>query len=337
MALPGEPTNPSRSEYDRRVVDACLRVLGTLVKATDSQERPRLVVVGGLAPLLLLPESRQDLVVREDPHPGTNDVDLCIQLDVAEDEELYIVLEQALEELGFVPGPRNDGRGESVWQWVRDVDDSRIAVEFLAPADSVGGDGAGARNGPPIGRIAEDEPTRPGDEIGALRVRAGELALRDAVPATIDIELLGRPDGVPAGLALVRVWVANLLPMLVLKGFALKNRLKDKDAFDIVWLLRHWPDGPVGAARAARASVVADSPHVGDAFAILRECFASHDREGCVRYATFELGPRPTVPREDRLRLARDAQGTVARFLQAWDTLADATPAPARDAGAQGA
>ena len=58
MPLDQAPLNPSRHEYDRRILDACYRALATIVKAIDGQHHPRLVVIGGLAPTLLLDDDR---------------------------------------------------------------------------------------------------------------------------------------------------------------------------------------------------------------------------------------------------------------------------------------
>lgn len=118
-----------------------------------------------------------------------------------------------------------------------------MAVEFLAPDDGV----EAPTGRPTVGRIASAEPTKPGDEIVALRIRGAGLAHADPRSTVIEIELL---DG--AGMAMVNVWVANVLPFIVLKSFALRGRTEDKDAFDLVWVLTHWPDGgPEAAARQA--------------------------------------------------------------------------------------
>lgn len=42
-----------------------------------------------------------------------------------------------------------------------------------------------------------------------------------------------------------------MLPFIVLKIFAVRGRMNDKDAYDLVWVLTHWPDGPAGAAEVA--------------------------------------------------------------------------------------
>jgi hypothetical protein len=106
--------------------------------------------------------------------------------------------------------------------------------------------------------------------------------------------------------------------MLALKGFAIAKRNKDKDAYDIVWLLNAWPDGPVGAARDARKSPIVAYPNAVAGLAQLRQAFQSENHEGPMRYARFFL----TASGQDdvRLRYARYAYGTVQEFFRAWDS-----------------
>ena len=94
-----------------------------------------------------------------------------------------------LQHLGFAPMQRNDGVGESTWQWRRSVDGAKIAVEFLSPADGV----MNTSGVPAVGRFGEVSPNSPGDEIGAFRLPACELAFQDARPRQLTVDLLGRP------------------------------------------------------------------------------------------------------------------------------------------------
>jgi hypothetical protein len=236
-----------------------------------------------------------------------------VQVELTDDEALYASLLRTLKNLGFEQLKRNDGVRESTWQWVRIVDDAKIAIEFLAPADGV----MSSSGAPTVGRIGEDSPIKPGDEIGAFRLPAGELALRDAEQRTLYVDLLGPPEEISARKAHVTIWVANIVPMLVLKSLAIRNRNKAKDSFDIVWLLTRWPGGPAAAARAAAQSPVASSHHVSEALAILEESFADPEKHGCRGYAIFELGGKAAAQSpEDTRRHALYAQGAVQRFLK---------------------
>jgi len=315
MALPDTSSNPTWDDYTPVALTACMRALGSLVMAMSAQDEPRLVVVGGLVPNLLFQNNSDEPLIEADPHPGTNDVDFCVQLDVpGDDDVLYQNLLGVLKDHGFVRMQQRTQSGdpaESVWQWTLTVDDVRVAVEFLSPPDSL----MAGRTTPVPGRLTQGEKIRSGDEIGALRIRGADLAHADPTPVTINIELLG-----DRGRMDVQVWVANILPFVVLKSFAIRGRGKDKDAFDLIWLLMNWPGGPDSAARAARLSPVVNRPDVEIGLGYLREAFSDIGQHGCVRYAKFRMSSGQFGDSDEtRVRYCRDAQGAVHRFLREWD------------------
>lgn len=305
------PLNPTRADYTPDALIACQRVLGTLVKRVG-RYGPQIVVIGGLVPTLLLPKREPEQFTGE-PHSGTNDVDLVLNLGIPTtgDRAFYTVLEQVLKEGDFTRLAKDDGTSRSVWQWMKRVNDITIAVEFLAQrADE---DKKSLSDRPIVGRVAANEETRLGDELGALRIRGAHLVYDDPVRRTLEVDLLDN-----GGKATVDVWVANLLPFIALKAFAIRYREKDKDAADLIWILNNWDDGPAGAAIAARQSCVCADDDVDDALILLRDDFASLEREGCYRYARFELG-KTADPKSGRwIRKCRDAHGTVNAFLEAW-------------------
>ncbi len=51
----------------------------------------------------------------------------------------------------------------------------------------------------------------------------------------------------------VEVKVASLLPFLVLKAFAIEERDKAKDSYDVVWILNAFKEGPQPAVTIARS------------------------------------------------------------------------------------
>jgi hypothetical protein len=184
-----------------------------------------------------------------------------------------------------------------------------VLIELLTDADSVMTDIGGAT----VGRLTRDARTGDGDEIGALRIRGAHLALADPVIRTIEVELL---DG--RGVAHVDVRVANLLAFIVLKSFAVKGRTKDKDTFDLIWVLTYWPAGPAAAAAHARQCPRAEHPVVDEAMQLLEQEFATPAHNGCVRYADFSMGPGAARSSELHTLRCRDAHGTIREFLAAW-------------------
>lgn len=302
--------DPTWNAYRPEALDACLQVLGTLVKALSAQDAPRVVVIGGLVPYLLFKSEALEPLSHGPPHPGTNDVDLCIQLNVAEgDEGLYQRLQAVLDRFGFSKSEVIDEGEQRLWRWGRNIGTVTVLVEFLTQADA---DDSGAVAGQ-SGRLVANERIRDGDEIGALRIRGAHLAFLTPIQCTVEVQLL---DGL--GIAEVEVRVANLLAFVVLKSFAVRGRIKGKDPFDLVWVLTNWPGGPAAAARHAHSLPGADLPDVSEAIDVLEREFRTPAHNGCVRYARFTTSALADADEDEHMRLKRFAHGTVEAFTDAW-------------------
>lgn len=217
-----------------------------------------LVLAGGLAPRYLidkLPDGAR-------PHVGTEDVDFIITLAV-ESSGAYRTLVNNLKRADFEPAG-------STYRWKRSVESVTIVVEFLCETDAV-----------PRGRIHMPRQDQ-GSSFGALNVEGAELAARDFVTREIRAERL---DG--GGLSDVTVQVANLLPYVVLKIQSFQDRHEPKDAYDLVFVLANWPDGPGAAGQAAGTSPVANEAIVASSIELLGERFAAIDNDATTAYAGF--------------------------------------------------
>lgn len=292
--------NPRRdltAEYNQDNVEACEKVLRSLLSAIGTRWRERIVVVGGMVPFYLYDDEEvpEDL----DPHIGTIDVDIGIGILVDEgDEEAYTELERQITALGFrLPEP------DKKWRWARDVDGVTVLLEFLGPVNE--GDVPGRQTTEPIGGTGN---------LYALAVRGIELVPRDCVGVELEGDTLNH-----AGRRAVTGQVANLLPFLMLKAFAIEEREKFKDSYDVVWSLLAHPEGPAGAARLAAGSSIALHGTVGEAIDLLRTHYETPEHIGPARFAEFELSRLGREGDEDlRERLRRDAHGAVTRFLDQW-------------------
>lgn len=288
------------AEYTAEKLAACEKVLRTLLSAIETRWRERIVVVGGMVPLYLYDED--DIPDELDPHIGTVDLDIGVGILVDEgDVEAYTALEQKITRLGF---ERADA--DNQWRWARRVDGVRVLLEFLGPVSE--GDTPGEQTREPIGGSGN---------LYALAVRGIELVPRDCLRVELEGELLDH-----GGRRSITAQVANHLPFLMLKAFALEERVKFKDSYDVVWCLLAHRDGPVGVAQAAAESPIARHPTVEDAIDLLREHYADVDDIGPGRFAQFELSRTGAAADEDRRqRLRRQARGTVSRFLDEWERL----------------
>lgn len=231
-----------------------------------------LVLIGGLVP--------EYLVETADPHQGTNDVDLLLDLgfEYDRDEHDYGWLERALVAAGFVPATPNVG-----WRWVADVRGHPVLVEFLADVPD----------------NLDREIALPGASVlGAKNLRGPGPALRDAHDAVVH----GHP-----------VRMTDIGGYLSAKGAAAYWRGAEKDLYDFAWVLvnatRTEPD------RAATAVLtVLDAGVERDRFsAVLGACalFETATSRGSVVFATTSAA---AGDQHDHDTLALDAVLAVRLF-----------------------
>ena len=203
----------SASDYDDRTTAAVKSVLVEIGQILGSFEG-KFAVVGGAVPWLLLSESDM-------PHIGTADVDLSLNAEALGDGE-YVRLVESLQEQGY--NQREDMRR---FQLVRTVpardggSDINVVVDFLMPRDV-----EIVKNTPPF--ISN---------FAVQRADGADLALKFYQMVAIDSEM---PDG---GHNRVHIAVASIPALLAMKGYAIANRQKPKDAYDIYFCIRNFPDG----------------------------------------------------------------------------------------------
>ena len=296
--MPDNELRPLRAEYTPEAVAACEKALRTLL-ARIGPWGAQLVLIGGMAPKYLVGSVPAELP----PHVGTTDLDVVVGVALeTEEEAAYRTLQKNLVESGFMPSRDPDTDGEVTFRWERRVGSITVALKCFCPV----GDGT-------PGRLRRNPGAGVGSRVSAIRTRGAELAAVDYIIVPLPGETLD-DGGIKEN---VHVKVANILPLLVLKSFALDEREKDKDAYDIVWTLNAYRDGPASVAEVARKSPVANENTVGEAIDLLRSNFRTHEHSGPAKYARFEIATSDDGDERDRLR--RYAHGTIAAFLRAWD------------------
>lgn len=236
------------------------------------------VVIGGLAPYLIVDQQRAD--VRR--HVGTRDLDLGFSLAVL-GEERYREISGRLRERGFRPEP--NAAGNPMRQtWGHEA--TRVTIDFL-----IAETGAGSKPG----RLQSLEP-----DFAAIVTPGLALAFVDAVV----VELEGvTPTG---ELARREVQVCGPAAFVVLKALALRFRGANKDAYDLVYVLENYGTG-VGEV-AARFHAIAAAAEAQLALRYLDEDFLSEGHVGPKRRAHFISGGDDDV-------LQAEAFGLVATFL----------------------
>ena len=201
------------SDYDDRTTVAVRSVLVEIGQVLGSY-RGKFAVIGGAVPWLLLNQSDM-------PHIGTLDVDLTLDAEALGDGEYARLVESLLG--------RGYRKGEPLrrFQLVRTVPardggaDIDVIVDFLRPHDA-----PIAKNVPPL--VAD---------FAVQRADGADLALRFHELVDIDGDM---PDG---GSNRTQIAVASIPALLAMKGYAIANRLKEKDAYDIYYSIRNFPGG----------------------------------------------------------------------------------------------
>ena len=116
-------------------------------------------------------------------------------------------------------------------------------------------------------------------DIQPRKARGCDLAFIDPIKVDIEGEL---PNG---SRDKTSVRVASIVPFLMMKAQAL-SRLKEKDAYDIYFCLRHYPGG-LDAVIEAFAPFI-ENKLVREGLHILADKFASVEHVGPVMVADFE-------------------------------------------------
>jgi hypothetical protein len=255
-----------------------------------------LTIIGGLVPTLLVPVVDPAYAK---PHVGTRDVDLCLSLALLEDgAEGYERMENQLRHHGFESS-------DVTFRWLHP---SGTEVEFFCPAGEDRTAGRMYRPQPGRGRQTT------GGRLTALALDAGELLTAERRPVKRTVPL---PDG--AGLIDFEFPVTGPAGFMAAKTAALAQRHKDKDSYDLIWLLDAWPEGPAGVAQEIAAETARHHPEAIRALNNqLATAFASEDHHGPLAYARF-VGTNQ-ADRDERAELSLHAYSAVQAYL------ADAEP-----------
>jgi hypothetical protein len=266
----------TRKDYLDESVEAARSVMIELVHLLG-EYRESLVLIGGWVPELLL-------LNRERPHVGSIDVDLALDHRTIHAEG-YETIQELLLRRGYV-------QGKQPFIFLRKVrtGDREITVQVDLLAGEYQGTGKSRRHQ----RV---------QDIQARKVRGCDLAFIDPIEVTFEGELPG------GGRDSVKIQVASLVAFLVMKGMALDDRLKEKDAWDIYYCVRNYPGG-------LDALVDELNPHLGhglvkEGLQKIRKHFASISHVGPTAVADFEEITDP----EERELIQRDAYERVSYVL----------------------
>jgi hypothetical protein len=276
-----------RDGYTNEETEQVKALLLTVAVALGDMLASDLCIVGGLVPSLLVDTTRVAGDGNDEPHPGTNDLDIGLALALLDDER-YTELSRRLRAEGFAPDENDDGK-KTVQRWR--MGELNVTIDFLippAPSDE------GSR------RIKNLERG-----FGALVTPGLELAFDEKQFIKVEgCTLRGEH-------ATRRIPICGPAAFVVLKALALANRGEPKDAYDIVYVVRQVR----GGAHAIAARLAEHARHhrdvVARALGYLARDFATFDDIGPRRAAGF-VGVDESTFDDD----IADAHGYVADLLR---------------------
>lgn len=266
----------TRKDYTAEAVKAAHSVLIELIHLLG-EYRDHIVLVGGWVPEILF--GNVDI-----PHVGSTDVDLALNHKHLKTEG-YRTVRKLLLSRGY------EEAEDYPFTFRKTVNNVTVGIDFLA------GEYAGTDKKDIYQEIPEQE-MRP------RKARGCDLVFENPIEKTIEGEL---PGGAKDS---VTVRISSIVPFLVMKGMALEDRLKEKDAWDLYYCIRNYPGG-------IDALVEEFKPHlenrlVTEGLLKIAKKFASETHIGPRFVADFE----EIEGAEEREILERDAYERVNHLLE---------------------
>ena len=203
----------SAEDYDDRTTNAVKSALVEVGQILGSF-RGKFAVVGGAVPWLLL--SNEEM-----PHVGTLDIDLGLDAESLGDGE-YARLVESLQKQGYEQ--RTDLRRFQLVRAVPAHDGGEpidVVVDFLMPRNA-----DIEKNTPPI---IENFAVQRADGLDLIKNFYKLVAVEGTMPQGAKNK--------------VEIAVCSIPALLAMKGFAINDRLKQKDSYDIYYCVRNYDGG----------------------------------------------------------------------------------------------
>jgi len=269
----------TRKDYSAEAVQAAKSVLIELTHLLG-EYREDIVLIGGWVPELIIPQGQRT-------HVGSIDVDLALNHTRIK-EAGYRRIEELLLSRGYY-----QDKDRQPYIFLRDiiVSGSQYTVEVDLLAGEYQGTGKTHRHQEVQG-------------IKARKARGCELAF----DMTTEVNIEGEVPG--GGLDRVTIRVAAIVPFFVMKGMALVDRMKEKDAWDIYYCILSYPGGIEALVREFEPHK--DNGLVQEGLGKIASKFASEKDIGPRFVSDFEEADDP----DEIERIRRDAFERVHAFLE---------------------
>lgn len=279
-------TDLTAQDYDANEIELVRSLALTIAVALGDLCDDDVVVVGGLVPPLLIDQRRLPSDV--DRHVGTKDLDLALSVALL-DEQRYEAVAAGLDRAGFARDLTDRGT-RTRQRWVAPQSPA-LKVEFLMPKSTPD-------------QAAGDLQSLTGD-LAAFIIDGLEVAWIDRIRC----ELTGTTlDGTTATR---RLWVCGPAAYVVLKALACRGRNKDKDKYDLYYVIRNFGEPRLETLR-KHVELLPDTPVIARALGYLREDFGRNTDTGPRAVCRFQ----GDAESEER---AADVVAFVREFVQLLD------------------
>lgn len=269
------------------VKSGCIEVAARLNDLLDN-----ILLVGGAVSALLIDHHQKlDIATdRSDPlsaHVGTRDLDLGLAVGVL-NKRRYSEISTRLKESGFKPDENASGN-QTTHRW-KHCDAEKLTIDFLiAPVEK-------EETGGNIRNLESD--------FSAIVVPGLDLALEDPHP----IQLSGTAlDGSEMS---IEIPVCGPGGFVLLKALACQKRGKDKDKYDLFYVLRNYEKGPERVAHSFRPFLERGAAEAEQAVDIMEEYFDDSNSRGPRAVSNFLYGHQDDT-------VEADAAAFVQAFLRA--------------------
>ncbi|MGM0365065.1 MAG: hypothetical protein ACQEP5_00860 [Actinomycetota bacterium] len=199
------------SNYGKEEVKISLSVLVELMTVLGNY-RNNIVLIGGWVPYFILDSNDM-------PHVGSIDIDLALNFKEITDESYKTILD-LLNQRGYRQGSQPN-------IFLREIQ-IKNGNSFVVQVDLLSGEYGGTTKSHRMQRV---------QNIKARKVRGCDLAFEYNILLSVHSVM---PDGAKNS---VDIKIASVIPFLVMKGMAIWERKKEKDAYDIYYTVSNYPGG----------------------------------------------------------------------------------------------
>jgi hypothetical protein len=271
----------TRSDYPKNEVEAYLSVLVEFMTLLG-EFKDSIVLVGGWVPYFLIEERKQE-------HTGSLDIDAALDFKRISSETYSTILE-LLKERGY-----EETEQPYVFnRTVKTESGAKVTVKVSLLAGEYGG-------------TSKSHRTQKVQDVKARKARGCDLAFDQNFSVTLSSRM---PDGAKNE---VTIRIAEIVPFLVMKGMALWDRYKEKDAYDIYFAILYYPGGIpklVSVFKPFKSNKL-----IREGLGKIRTKFKDVESPGPVWVTNFE----EIDDEEEKERVKRDVFERVNTFLDALD------------------